>query len=103
MLRNWWRALWGQPEPDPALLLLGQMTQNHKEQMALLQSQLDLVGKWMAMFTQPAAIVTDPDAIEHELRANIELSARMGNDDALDLLKDESALESYIRIARQSQ
>lgn len=103
MLRLWWRKVWGEPEPDPVLLVLDRMVSSQEKQAELFQAQIGLFEKWLAMFQAQPNPVADPATQETEMRDLIALSARMGNDDAIDLMKDEAAMESYIRLARQNQ
>ncbi len=100
MLRRFWHYVWGPPLPDPTLAVLESLAKNQAKQAELFQAQIGLFEKWMAMFQQPSgSIPTDPDQRAEEMREMIALSARMGNDDAIDLMQDADRLESYIRLA----
>jgi hypothetical protein len=103
MLRKWLRMIWGEPEPDPVLQVMERMVASQEAQAKLFESQIGLFEKWLAMFNAQPAQGADTDAQEQEMRDMIALQARMGNDDAMDLMRDEAALETYIRLARQSQ
>lgn len=106
MLRRLWYWAWGPPlptPPDPHLAVVEQLLGIQREQMTLFAKQQESFQQWLTLFQPQESVPIGPDQQEEQMRDLVELSATLGNPDAVELLADKDALKRYLTLARISQ